>query len=89
MKKLLLFLSVLAFIAIFQACSLDPEKDTWEYYEDWRNANNQWLDEQAARVDENGNLYYNKYIADFDDNAYVLMRFLNDRSKTANNLSPK
>ena len=31
MKKLLLFLSVLAFIAIFQACSLDPEKDTWEY----------------------------------------------------------
>lgn len=89
MKKLPLLLLALTLLAIIPACSLDPEKDTWEYYEDWRNANNEWLDEQAARVDENGNLYYNKYIADFDDNAYVLMRFLNDRSLTANNLSPK
>ena len=31
------------FLLVLSACKLDPVRDVWEYYEDWRNENNAWL----------------------------------------------
>ena len=28
------------FLLVLSACKLDPVRDVWEYYEDWRNENN-------------------------------------------------
>ena len=55
MKKLPLLILLLI---VAGACKLDPIEDAWEYYEDWRNDNNQWLAEQESRVYANVNPYY-------------------------------
>lgn len=88
MKKLPFVAFLLIAIMILPACGLDPDTDRWEYYEDWRNANNAWLETQIALTDDDGSPYYERIVPDYDMNAYVLMRFLNDRSKTEGNLSP-
>lgn len=88
MKKLPILLMLLIAIAVIPSCKLDPEKDTWEYYKEWREANNAWLEEQQSKTDENGKAYYTKVIPEFDANAYVLVHYFNDRSATAGNLSP-
>lgn len=88
MRKLPLFLILLVALIAIPSCGLDPETDSWEYYEDWRNANNEWLAEQAARTNPDGTPYFTKAVADFDANAYVLMHFFNDRSLTYKNLIP-
>ena len=76
MKKLPLLILLLI---VAGACKLDPIEDAWEYYEDWRNDNNQWLAEQEARVDAEGNPYYEKVVPVYDNNAYVLIHYFNDR----------
>ena len=85
MKKLPFFALLLL---VLSACKLDPVKDAWSYYEDWRNHNNEWLAEQEARTDENGKAYYQRLTSEFDRNAYVLIHYFNDRTTTEGNLSP-
>lgn len=87
MKYLPILFVALATIVV-SSCKLDPEEDSWEYYREWRDANNAWLKEQEARTDVDGTPYYDKYVPEFDQSAYVLIHFLNDRSKTVGNLSP-
>lgn len=82
-----MILGLIATIAI-HSCKMDPEEDTWEYYEDWRNANNEWLEAQKSKTDAEGNFYYKTVIPEFDQSAYVLMHYFNDRTKTEGNLSP-
>lgn len=85
MKKLP-FLALL--ILIVSACKLSPEHDTWEYYEDWRNENEQWMAEQQARTNADGTPYFQRVTPEYDRNAYVLIHYFNDRSTTEGNLSP-
>ena len=88
MKKLPIFLLGLIAVIAIHSCKLDPQEDTWEYYKEWRDANNAWLEEQQSKTDEDGNPYYKKVIPEFDQSAYVLMHYFNDRKKTEGNLSP-
>lgn len=85
MKKLPIILFVLLLVS---ACKLDPVEDAWEYYEDWRNENNAWLEELIAKKDADGKDYYEKVIPEYDKNAYVLIHYFNDRNATSGNLSP-
>lgn len=78
----------LLLLVVATACGLDPEEDTWEYYEDWRNTNNAWLDEQMARTNADGTPYYEKVVPVYDPSAYVLIHYCTDRSLTSGNLSP-
>lgn len=87
MRKLpIIFILLLA--AVIPSCKLDPVTDAWEYYKEWREGNQAWLNEQIAKTNDDGTPYYNKVIPEFDHNAYVLIRYLNDRSKTEGNLTP-
>ena len=76
------------FLLVLSACKLDPVRDAWEYYEDWRNENNEWLAQQEARTNADGTPYYQKVTPEFDRNAYVLIHYFNDRKATEGNLSP-
>lgn len=88
MKRLPILLCLSALIAIVSSCKLDPEEDAWEYYEDWRNENLTWLQQQAARTNSDGSPYYKTVVPDWDAGAYVLIHYFNDRNATADNLSP-
>ncbi len=68
--------------------SNNDENDTWEEYADWRNANDDWLEEMRQRTDEDGNPYYRTVRGAWDYNSYVLMHYFNDTSLTRGNLSP-
>lgn len=85
----LIYITLLTIITL-TACSLDPDTDTWDYYEDWRKENVNWMAQQQELTNEDGTPYYTKVQADWDNGAtsYVLMKFFNDTNITANNLSP-
>lgn len=84
MKKLLLILPVLC--ALMGGCSNDDED--LSAYAEWMATNNDWVDAQAALRNSDGTAYYTKVVPEWNTNAYVLIHYFNDRSKTAGNLSP-
>ena len=86
MKKILLFIpALIASIALFSSCDGD---DTWSDYSEWRNANNEWLLQQGMLLDEDGQAFYTRINPDWNKSAYVYIHYFNDRSKTAENLTP-
>lgn len=89
MKKLLYVpLAALAIAFGSSSCSETTGADIWENYREWRETNNSWLLEQEQLRDEDGNLFYTKVVPDWDEGSYVLMHWFNDRSETADNLTP-
>ena len=39
------------FLLVLSACKLDPVRDVWEYYEDWRNENMRgWHSRRRAQM---------------------------------------
>lgn len=84
MKKLIFFSLALLGASIMTSCL----KDDSDPYEEWRNTNNTWLDQQMSLKNHDGSPYYEKVGAVWNPNAYVLMHWHNDRSLTAKNLVP-
>lgn len=86
----LLFAALLT--AGFALCSCsddeDSTKSTWERYEDYRNANISWVDQQEARTNADGTKYFSRIIPQWNPNDYILIHWFNDRSTTAGNLQP-
>ena len=82
-----IFLAILAFLALLLIACSDGAKDTWEEYKDWRDANNEWLAEQQEKTVD-GVPYYEKLIAPWNPQGYVLIHYLNDRTETEGCLSP-
>ncbi|MBD5202826.1 MAG: hypothetical protein HDS81_05910 [Bacteroidales bacterium] len=91
MKKLLLyigsFMALMSLASVSVSCN-DDNKNTWDDYEKWRNANTSYYDEQKYSFDENGNPEYLTVVAPWNPGAEVLIKYLNDRSKTEGNLTP-
>lgn len=67
------------------SCLNDEEQ---EDYLEWRQENLAYIDNAAAETSSDGKAKYEKIIPFWDQSSYVLMRWHNDRSKTANNLRP-
>lgn len=85
MKKIAYFLLALLSFPLFTSCF---QETTWEKYETWRNVQNEWLKEELAKTDENGNPYYETVSANFDKNAIIYMHFYNDKNANKDNLVP-
>lgn len=85
MKKLLT--TALLGIVLLTVFSCNDE-ETWDKYEDWRNANQKWLAEQMERTNEDGTPYFTKVVPSWDSQAFVLMKFFNDTTLTQGNLKP-
>lgn len=81
---LFLFGSILG-VAV-TSCDNDGS-DTWSDYKDWRIANENYFDEQRFLMEDGANVYQTISPA-WNTSAQILMRYLNDRSKTEGNLSP-
>lgn len=86
MRKILLLIPAIVALCIsFASCTDD---NTWKDYQEWREANENWLREQQSILDDKGNLFYQRLIPKWNKSAYVLIHYFNDRSKTEGNLSP-
>ena len=85
MKKLLILPALI--LAIGCSTSSDYE-DVWTKYSDWNKQNQAWLAQQEELLDTDGQPFYTKVTAPWDQTAYVLMHFYNDRQLTADNLVP-
>ncbi len=90
MKKLIIILALLsasiAFISL-QSCTSE-EKTTWEKYTEWREFNQNWLTELQAKTNSDGTPYYEVVIPRWNNGAFVLVHWFNDRKETEGNLSP-
>ena len=81
MKKSLTYLLGIILAPAFVSCLSEDEK-LWNDYQDWREANDNWLEEQI----QTGR--YQKFVPEWNQDLNVRMRWLNDRSKTEDNLTP-
>ena len=89
MKKLIPFFALLASFAFFTpACSGDDDDVNLNDYQDWRAQNEAWLEELKQRTNADGTPYYSVVSPDWNPDVYILMHFFNNRSETADNLSP-
>lgn len=88
MKSLKLYLATLVAIVLMVSCNLDDNDTTTEAYDNWRQNNEQWLQEQHDLRDDAGHAVYTKVVPAWNRNAYVLMRWFNDTTLTRGNLRP-
>lgn len=87
MRKLL-FIIALGVLGALAACTDSEYSDVWTQYAEWRNKNNEWLTEQSYARNPDGTLYYTRVVPEWDQSAYVLMHYFNDRELTKDNLTP-
>lgn len=86
MRKLIRLLPfAIAAATLLPACN---KEDNWDEYKDWRNANNEWYQQQMYKLDSLGQPYYTQLSPAWNPNSGVLIHYLNDRSLTEGNLSP-
>lgn len=94
MKRFPLFLALAAItlpasLSLTSCSSGDDDSQTvWDQFEAYRNANESWLAQQEAIVDEDGQPFYQRLTAPWNPNNYILIHWFNDRSETAGNLQP-
>lgn len=86
-KSLISFGAILA-TALFAACTGNESSNVWDDYADWRETNIQWIEEQAALTDAQGEPVYTKVVPSWNKKSYVLMRWYNDTTKTMGNFIP-
>lgn len=88
MRKFFKYVMFLILPAVaFIACD-DDNDSTWEKYKSWRDANVAFYDEQRFSMTPEGTNIYQSLTPAWNTSANILIRYLNDRSKTVGNLSP-
>lgn len=90
MKKLIPIIAAFAALAgltVTTGCT-DDDETTWNKYTEWREANNDWLEEMKQRTNPDGTPYYQMVIPNWNPATYVLMHYFNDPAENADKLSP-
>lgn len=67
---------------------LNDNTQAWDAYKDWRESNEKFFLDQSGRLNPDGTPFYTAVSPAWNPTATVLMRWLNDRSLTAENYSP-
>lgn len=88
MKKILWIVAAICAIPFIPACSSDDNEYDLNSYTAWRQQNDQWVEEMINRKNADGTPYYNTVIPAWNPGGYILMHYFNDRTETADNLSP-
>lgn len=89
MKRLPLILAlIIAGTWFFTACSDDDSDSVAVAYADWHEKNEAWIKEQQTRTNPDGSPYYTTLVPAWNNQAYVLIHYYNDRTLTQGNLSP-
>lgn len=80
----ILFIAMALLIA-FVSCN--KEENNWEKYEDWRNANNDFIEAKAMELNAEGTAYaYEQISPDWDKGSVILMKKLKRGTGTKNPL---
>lgn len=88
MRRLTLTIyGIAAISAILCGCG-DDDDNTWADYREWREANDAWYEEQAARLNEDGTPYFTELKPEWLPSSGVLIHYFNDRQETSGNLQP-
>lgn len=88
-KTALIFVAlILSATALTSCLNNDDYEDAWDKYAEWREANDQWLEEMSQLADDNGEPFYQTVRAAWDYHSYVLIHYYNDTTLTRGNLSP-
>lgn len=79
-KKLTRILSTTAAVAaLFLSTGCDNDNKTvWELYKDWREFNQNWLEEQTKRTNADGTPFYSRATMPTDPQSYVLMHTIGE-----------
>ena len=89
MKKLLLLIALIAGVSVLNSCSEDDSYvTTWNQYSEWRQTNINFLNEQEALTDEDGNPFFSRLYAPWNPDQYILIHWFNDSAETAGNIQP-
>ena len=81
------FIFIFAITLSLVSCNIGGES-IWDEYEDWRESNENWFNEQRNRTNADGSKYYKELSPVWDSTKYVLIHYFNDRKLTEGNLSP-
>lgn len=81
-----IFVAILS--GLFVSCSLDKDNDKDKDYADWQALNDAFVQSKADETNPDGTKVYTKVIPAWNNNAYVLMRWFNDTTLTAENFRP-
>ena len=71
-------LLVLIAAPVFTGCA-DDVKTTWEKYADWRNTNEQWIQQQLARTDAQGRPLFTTYTPSYAPSSTIHYRFIGEQ----------
>ncbi|MDE6198759.1 MAG: FKBP-type peptidyl-prolyl cis-trans isomerase [Muribaculaceae bacterium] len=88
MKRSIIYMLIGAATLGFASCGSDDDSDVWDQYADYREANDAFMAEQEALTGADGKAVYTRVVPAWNKNAYVLMRWFNDTTKTQDNLRP-
>lgn len=86
MKRIFYLIAVMVGIAALSSCN--SEDTTWDKFKENREANLDYYYRMRDSLDANGQLYYKTLVPAWNPAAEVLIHYFNDRSETAENLSP-
>lgn len=79
---------VIGAVFCFLASSCNSDDNDLSDYTEWRDRNLAYVDQVAALTNADGTAQFEKIIPEFAPGTFVLMRWHNDRTLTAGNLSP-
>lgn len=86
MRKLIFFAALAAAASAgFSSCT---DSSTWDDYQEWREVNDAWYEEQFLRTNPDGTKYYSLLQPAWYPQSGVLIHYFNDRQLTAGNLQP-
>lgn len=90
MKKFFWILLAVLVTGVTYSCSNDDDDNYVDLskYQDWKVQNEQWVEEMQNRKNPDGTPYYTTIVPDWNKGSFILMHYFNDRSETAENLSP-
>ncbi|MDE6080270.1 MAG: FKBP-type peptidyl-prolyl cis-trans isomerase [Duncaniella sp.] len=86
LRMLVLLPIGLVLLALTGSCK--DNDNNWDSYKEWREANTDFYNEQKFAIEPDGQARYQTLTPQWDNTASILVRWLNDRAKTADNLSP-
>ena len=85
MNKIAYFLLALILLPLTTSCFEDTN---WEKYKEWRDVQDEWLNQELKKTNADGTPFYEPVVASFDKNMIVYMHYYGDRDANRDNLVP-
>ena len=64
------------------------EDTNWEKYQQWREVQQEWLNQELKKTNSDGTPFYEPVVANFDKNMIVYMHYYGDREANIDKLVP-